>query len=275
MHLKTIYQVMSFLGLSVLGSTSSFAHDPIFGLGPHVVFKEGLEIAANIAANKAANDKEQELAAEFTYGLTGDWAIGADLPYAFKESAGQSSRGTADIALFSKYRFWRQDSLGLQESAAIFIKVITDSAEKNKSPALNKETTDTILGIAYGYESRKNYRWASLRYRLNGTNNAGIDRGDILLIDLVGGIRPNQSNYIEADTVWLLELNGELAQAATLNGKTLANSGGNQWFVSPGLFWTKRNFAIKAGMQIPLISQLNGAQEKTDYRIKTTFEWHL
>ena len=275
MHLKTFYQSISFLGLSILGSTASFAHDPIFGLGPHVVYKEGLEVAADIAANKAASNKNQELAIEVTYGLSGDWAIGADLPYAFKETANQNSRGASDIALFSKYRFWRKDSLGLQESAAIFIKVITDSAEKNKTPALNKESSDTILGLAYGYESRKNYRWASIRYRINGSNNAGIDRGDILFVDLVGGIRPRQSNYTEADAVWLLEVNGEIAQKSTLNGLAVANSGGNQWFLSPGLFWTKRNFAIKAGIQIPVISQLNGSQENTDYRIKTTFEWHL
>lgn len=40
-----------------------------------------------------------------------------------------SSSGKGDIAVFTKYRFWRKDSLGLQESAAVLLKVITDTAD--------------------------------------------------------------------------------------------------------------------------------------------------
>jgi hypothetical protein len=47
------------------------------------------------------------------------------------------------------------------------------------------------------------------------------------------------------------------------------------WFISPGIFWTKRNFAVKAGVQIPVASDFNGNQEKTDYRAKVVLEWHL
>jgi len=251
------------------------AHDPIFGLGPHVLFKDGFEIELEVESEQAGDEKEQALALELTYGLTGDWAIGIDLPYEFKDDVSNSSSGRSDIAVFTKYRFWREDSLGLQESAAVFLKVITDSAEKNKNPALNKETTDSILGLTYGYEGRKWYRWASARYRFNGSQNNSVNRGDKILIDFVGGIRPNLTGYLETDIVWLLELNGEIGQRAELNGVELVNSGGTEWFISPGVFWTKRNFAIKAGVQIPLVHDLNGTQEKSDYRAKIAFEWHL
>ena len=129
--------------------------------------------------------------------------------------------------------------------------------------------------MAYGYEGRKWYRWASLRYRHNGENDVGLRRGDKILFDLVGGIRPKLTGYLEPDTVWLLELNGEYGKRADLDGTELPNTGGTEWFLSPGIFWTKRNFAVKAGVQIPIASDLNGKQEETDYRAKLVLEWHL
>jgi len=256
-------------------SSPAIAHDPIFGLGPHVLFKDGFEIAADIETEKTGDDKDQALALEVTYGLTGDWAVGIDLPYEFKDNDANSSSGNGDVAVFTKYRFWREDSLGLQESAAVLVKVITDTAASNKNPSLDKGATDTILGLTYGYEGRKWYRWASARYRFNGSNDAGVNRGDKILIDFVGGIRPTLTNYLQADTVWLLELNGEYGQRARQGGAELSNTGGTEWFISPGIFWTKRNFAIKAGIQIPIYSNLNGTQQESDYRAKVTFEWHL
>ena len=258
-----------------LASGAAWAHDPIFGLGPHVLYKGGVEVAPELHVDKKGSERETELGVELTYGLTGDWAAGVEVPYMRKKEGGQTSRGSGDASLFTKYRFWRHDTLGAQESAAVLVKVKLDTGDKNKTPALGTGTTDTILGLAYGYEGRKWYRWASIRYRHNGTNDAGLRRGDKILVDLVGGIRFKPTDYLKPDTVWLLELNGEYGKHAELNGVEQVNTGGTEWFLSPGIFWTKRNFAIKAGVQIPIASDLNGNQEESDYRAKLVFEWHL
>jgi hypothetical protein len=57
----------------------------------------------------------------------------------------------------------------------------------------------------------------------------GFQQGNKLLFDLAGGIRLEPTAYIEPVTVWLVELNGE---------------------------YTDRS--IKAGVQIPVASVLNG-----------------
>jgi hypothetical protein len=255
----------------IVASTQAWSHDPVFGLGPHVLFKGGVEIAPQYHVDKAGDEKEHNLGLELTYGLTGDWAAGVEIPYVDRSNVMSSESGQGDISVFTKYRFWRKDSPGLQQSMTVAAKLNTDSGENG----IGTGTTDGILGLAYGYEGRKWYRWAAVRHRFNGENGNGLRRGDKTLLDLVGGIRLKQTGYREPDTVWLLELNGELAQRAELNGAQLANTGGTEWFVSPGIFWTLRNFAVKAGVQIPVTSNLNGAQEKTDYRAKVVLEWHL
>jgi len=273
MHPKSKHSIkaVAFALFSSLTALPALAHDPVFGLGPHVLFKGGVEISPEIHTDKAGNNDTTELGLSLTYGITGDWAAGIEIPYIDKSNAAGSSSGQGDLTLFTKYRFWREDGPGVQQSMAVAFKLKTNTGDNDVST----NTTDGILGLTYGYEGRKWYRWSALRYRFNDKNNAGLQRGNKILFDLVGGIRLKQTGYKEPDTVWLIELNGESTQNTELNGVEQINSGGTEWFVSPGIFWTKRNFAIKAGMQIPVASNLNGNQQKTDYRAKLILEWHL
>ena len=258
-----------------LAATAARAHDPVFGIGPHVLYKGGVEISPEAHTSQKGDKRDTELGMEFTYGLTGDWSAGVELPYALKDDGDNRAGGPGDVAVFTKYRFWRNDMPGAQESAAVLLRGRLDTGDEKESPPLGTGTTDWITGLAYGYESRKWYRWASLRYRYNNETSAGLKRGDKVLFDLVGGVRPKPTGYLEPDTVWLLELNGEYGRRAELNGVELSNTGGTEWFVSPGIFWTWRNFAVKAGVQIPVYSDLNGNQDRSDYRAKLVLEWHL
>ncbi len=253
----------------------AWAHDPVFGPGPHVLYQGGVEIAPEFGLARRGEQRSTGLGLQLTYGLTGDWAAGIELPYAWKRDQAGDSRGPGDIVLFTKYRFWRHDTLGAQESMAVLGRLSTPSGDEDDSPALGTGTADPLLGLAWGYESRKWYRWASIRYRFNNENGAGLERGDRLFLDLAGGIRPVPGGYLEPDTVWLLELNGEYSWRSERHGRDLPDSGGMEWFISPGIFWTLRNFAIKAGVQIPVASDLNGQQQETDYRARLILEWHL
>ncbi|MFU4514031.1 MAG: transporter [Sinimarinibacterium flocculans] len=256
----------------LLPSTAAWAHDPIFGLGPHTLYKGGVEVHGGFLRKKAGDERENEYALALKYGLTGDWVIGIEAPFIDLSSPGSSVSGRGDVALSTKYRFWRNDLPGVQEGAAVSLAGVFDTADEAE---LGGGATDVIAGLSYGYEGRKWYRWGALRYRRNGTDDTGLDRGDKLLLDLVGGIRFKPTGYLAPDWVWMLELNGEYAQRAERDGVKLANTGGTQWFVSPGLMWTYRNFAIKTGVQIPVIRNLNGNQDETDYRAALEFELHL
>lgn len=274
--MNLLSRICKYFPLFLFGmSTAAFGHDPIFGLGPHVIYKGGVEVAPEIKIAKQGNESETELGFEIVYGITGDWAAGMELPYVLKNDGGVSASGIGDANAFTKYRFWRKDTLGVQESAAVLLNVKFATGSNSSMPALGSGATDNIVGLAYGYEGRKWYRWASVRYRANGRDSSGLKRGDKLLLDIAGGIRTKLTSYREPDTVWILELNYESGQPADMNGSIVADSGGSEAFISPGIFWTHRNFAIKAGVQIPVYSALNGTQSATNYRVKTVFEWHL
>jgi len=249
----------------------SDAHDPVFGLGPHTLFQGGTEFHAGVSRANAADNTEMEYLLEIKYGITSNWTVGVAAPFIDLSGPGISTTGSGDAALSTKYRFWRKDRRGLQESAAVSLTAVFDTA---KNAQIGGGSTDLIGGLSYGYEGRKWYRWAALRYRRNGVDETGLDRSDKLLLDLVGGIRFEQTGYLEPDWVWMVEVNGEYTQRASRNGAVLADTGGIEWFVSPGLMWTYRNYAIKTGVQIPVANNLNGIQNETDYRATLEFELH-
>ncbi|PHS56839.1 MAG: hypothetical protein COB17_08210 [Sulfurimonas sp.] len=90
-----------------------------------------------------------------------------------------------------------------------------------------------------------------------------MDKPQKLLFDLVIGIRPRLTSYLEADTVLMLKLNTE----------HISKTNNTEVFISPGFMWTIRNIAIKSGLQIPIYRNLKN--NKSKYRAKTLLEWHL
>ncbi|SDD66004.1 transporter [Kordiimonas lacus] len=269
--LSRIFGAATFTGLlaALFLSDTAFAHDPVFSPGPHVLFKDGIEVHAEYARHKARGLSDNEASVAIKYGLTGNWVVGLELPYEWERGPLGRESGVGAVSLSTKYRFWRSDRKGVQESAAILAQLKLDTGGFSDT-----STNDLLVGLAYGYESLKWYRWASVRYLFN--DDAKPDRrGDRLFVDLAVGWRPKVNDYRSPDTVWMVELNGELTQSSTVAGLPLADSGGDQWFVSPGVMWTLRNLAVKAGVQIPIISKLNGDQAKARYRGLVGLEWHF
>ncbi|NOY57845.1 MAG: hypothetical protein GXO75_02795, partial [Calditrichaeota bacterium] len=86
---------------------------------------------------------------------------------------------------------------------------------------------------------------------------------------------PWLTEYLKPDLVVMAELNWESLQQNKIDGQIMANSGGDRLFLSPGIFFTLRNWAIKGGLQIPLWQKMNGSQRKTDYRYALAIEVHV
>ncbi len=252
------------LGLASILAAPAQAHDPVFSPGPHTLFSGGVEIHLGTRRDQAGGQAEQEYEASLSYGLTADWVVALELPY----RVGDSEHQAGPVTLGSKWRFWRDDRPGVQDSAAVGARVFLDSGPAGGA-------TDALVALSYGHEGLTWYRWLSARYRLNGRDAAGLRRGDRWFVDAVVGVRPRTLKYREPDSVWMLELNLEGTERAEANGTRLPDTGGIEAFLSPGLMWTWRNVAVKPGIQIPVFSDLDGRQAASDFRAQITLEVHL
>lgn len=259
----------------MLTAAPAYAHGPIFSPGPETVFKGGYELHTEYSREKAGSEREDEASVEVAYGITGDWQVGVEVPYAFLKDGTEHNDGFGNLGLSSKYRFWRNDMLGAQESVALLTDVILDTAHDHPHPAPSDGATDAEIGLAYGYETLQWQRWASARYRYNGKNDEGENRGDAVFLDATLGYRPTPPEYYKPDLMWLLEVNSEITRYSEQNGMRLSDTGGTEVFVSPGFFLTYRNAALKGGVQLPILSNLHGQQDASDYRFRLAIELHI
>ncbi len=262
---KTYKKTKLLISILLLITLNAFAHDPVFSPGPHVLFKEGIEIHTGIKQKNTQTKQVLQQPLIFKYGVTANWVTGLELPYISQQTP-TSTKGFGDIRLTSKYRFWRQDRRGQQRSAALLVNIKTNSSD-NK---ITTNTTDATLGLAYGYESLSWYRWVSARYRFNQNNE--LRRGNIAFFDVAIGYRYSVNDYKAADMVYMLEVNSEIYQASYLAEQKIIQQN-KKLFISPGFMWTLRNMAIKGGVQLPLYQSSSNNQD--NYRAKLTIEWHL
>ncbi len=255
------------------------AHGPLFSPAPETIWKGGTEITGGYHIERATGagkeQQEHEPFLEFEYGLTADFQIDAEISYPFKEEDDASADGIGDVFLGAKYQFWKRDLPGAQYKAAGFLKVKFPTGDDDSEPRVGSGSTDVIGGLATGYEGRRWYWFASGVYRANTEGGGGLEKGDRQFLNVVGGVRPLLTEYGEPDTVLMLELNWEQADRDRLNGAELAGSGGWELFLSPVLWWTYRQVAIRAGVQIPIAHNLQGSQPVSDYRGLIEFVYHF
>jgi hypothetical protein len=267
------------MAATAVADSAVHAHGPLFSPAPETIFKGGTEITLAFHTEKATGagneEKAYEVFLEAEYGITADWEIGIEIPYAWKEENGGDAGGLGDIVLDTKYQFWKRDLPLAQYKAAAFLKTKLPTGDSGGQPRIGSGSTDVIAGLATGYESRRWYWFASGVYRANTEGAGGLEKGDKQFLSVVGGVRPVLSQYDEPDTVLMVELNWERAGRDELDGAGLADTGGWELFVSPVLWWTYGQIAIRGGVQIAIARALNGNQASSDYRARVEFVYHF
>ena len=267
------------LAVSTAVPTPLQAHGPVFSPAPETIFKGGTQLTVGVDTERAAGagveEKEYKAFLEAEYGITSDWEVGIVIPFTQKEENSLTASGLGDIAVDTKYQFWKRDVLGAQYKAAAFLQFELPIGDDDSRPRLGSGSTDVITGLATGYEGRRWYWFASGAYRMNTEGEGGLEKGDKQFLNIVGGVRPILSEYDEPDTVLMLELNWERAGRDELNGATLSNTGGWTLFLSPVVWLTYRQAALRGGVQIPISEPLNGNQPDTDYRTRVELVYHF
>ena len=70
--------------MMLIQTISAFAHEPIFGLGPHVIYKGGVGVEVEIDGERSSGnqktDEELAIDTEIIYGITSDLAATLIIP---------------------------------------------------------------------------------------------------------------------------------------------------------------------------------------------------
>ena len=214
-----------------------WAHEPLFGLGPHVVAQYQLALESEF--EKEGSDLANHL--ELAYGLTPNVGITFALPYHFTST--ENPAGIGNLNIRGKYRFYRQDKPGASLAFAVHAGGLLLSRDGQFLKDEGKRRY--FLGLSFGYESRRHYAFAGIRYLKNGNQYRWR-------YDAAYGIRPWKLEYHQPDLVLLLEWIGENRPGISSN--IVNRSFGRKTFLStaPGFLFSIRNVMLKGGIKIPI-----------------------
>lgn len=262
-------------------------HSPLFGLGPQTIYRGGwgIEIEGEWERAQGGVESQRALHADLHYGVTEDLNVTLTLPLVQKTQGGVLSPGLAqvdrdvtglgDVLVRGKYRFWQDLFPSGNHQATLFGAVKVPTAPTTTEPPLGSGSVDFLTGAAVSRETHRYYAWASALARINTTGAAAVRRGHEARWDLALGVRPYVPQWTDPDLMFLLEFVGVTAARSVTPAGYNPNSGGTVLALAPGMWLTYRNWALKAGINLPFHQRLNGMQPGLDLQTVFALEYHF
>jgi len=227
------------------------------------------------------------------YGVTARLNLFAIVPYVDKElqvttPAGRVTRGATglgDVTTFVKARVWTADGPGWTRRLSLIGGVKWPTGDFDRGDGLGplprplqpgSGSLDPLAGAIFTWQTLGGQVDVDTIYRHN-TQRDGFEAGDLLTYDLAAQLRlwprklPSTGvpSYLNA----VLELNGRWSSKDKVSGTTNPDSGGHTLFLSPGLQWVSTRWLFEAGVQIPLLQDLNGDGLEQDYTLTAGVRW--
>jgi len=257
MHKKL--QVL-YIGVFLI-SNVSFAHEPIYGLGPETLPKHlhAIEFGTLIRQGQL------EYTLGYGFGITENLTVRLDAT----TNNNSLAFGIKEATIKTKIALWRKLSPGVLKRLTVIAAIKFPTAGLTFNPT---DVTTYTIGLANGYESRRWYYFSDIGYTYLQSKQ-GNQIGGKVKYNLVGGIRPIKSGYLKPDLVFLVELNGELRGKSHLNNKKINQSGGNTLAVAPGFLLSYRNIMLKGGVQFGIAHSKYINRTRTNGLV--TLEYHF
>lgn len=228
------------------------------------------------------------------YGVSSKLALFAVLPYVNKslditvsgQRFNRDDDGLGDISLFGRYTVYQQDWPGRTLRIAPFAGFKAPTGKDDASDKIGRlppsvqsgsGSWDAFGGIVTSYQTLGYEVDGQISYRGNGTANI-FSAGDQLQLDASIQYRLWPKTLTGDSSGFLygvLESNVLFRQKNRVNSQTDHNSGGSQWFLTPGLQYVTRRWVIETAVQIPVIQQLNGTALENEFIVRTGFRFNF
>lgn len=224
------------------------------------------------------------------YGVTRDFALFGMLPYLDKrldmDMSGQrvtrSDQGIGDLTSFGRYTAYQSDAPGRTFRVAPFLGVKAPTGRDNAQDGLGRLPSpiqlgtgswDALGGVVATYQTLVYQIDSQLSYKANGEAN-GFRFGNVTELDASFQYRlwpQTLGGGVPAFLYGVLEANLVRAGKNRNGGVDDPNSGGTTLFLSPGLQYVTQKWILEAGVQLPVMQNLNGTALKNNYILHTGF----
>ncbi len=223
------------------------------------------------------------------YGLSGKLTLFAAVPLFLDKtlwattSMGRIRRtdsGIGDTKLFARYTLFQVNGIGRSLRVAPLFGIIAPTGRSNASdrygqlPRLFQNGTGSWGGLGGVIVTYQTLAWevdVDATYQATGTHD-GYRAGAVTTFDgsLQYRLWPRHLGAGMPKFLYgVLETNLIHTERNRMNGQDVSNSGGTQWFVSPGLQFVTINYVLEASVQLPVKQNmgLNALRDRAIFHI--------
>lgn len=198
----------------------------------------------------------------------------------------RTESGIGDARLFARYTAFAKDGPGTSLRVAPIVGVIAPTGNSHAAdhfgplPRPFQNGTGAWGGLAGVVTTYQTLAWefdADATYQATGTHD-GYRAGAVSQIDGSFQYRllPRQLGAgVPRFLYGVLETNLVHTGRDRLNGLDAADSGGTQWFVSPGLQFVTMNYVLETSVQLPVMQNMNGNALRDRYIFHIGFRKHF
>lgn len=224
------------------------------------------------------------------YGATADLAFFGIVPYVDRslesDQGGvrrdRGARGLGDVSLFGRYTAFRRDWPGRTLRIAPFAGLEFPTGKDDESDGLGRlppsvqagsGSWDPFGGVVATYQTLDFQVDGQASYRVNTEAN-DFEAGDVARFDASLQVRlwPRELGAgLPGFLYGLLETNLIYQDENRIAGSDDPDSGGLSLLVLPGLQYVTKRWIVEAGVQVPVVQDLNGAALETDYILRAGF----
>lgn len=199
----------------------------------------------------------------------------------------RTDAGIGDTTVFARYTLVQHDFPGASFRVAPlagFIAPTGSSDERDRFGRLPRpfqNGTGAWGGLAGTVATYQRLDWevdADVTYRGTGTHE-GFRAGPVTQID--GSFqyrlwpRKLAARGVPSFFYAVLETNLVHTGRDRMNGSSVADTGGTQWFITPGLQYVTEHYVLEIAVQLPLVQVMNGHALRDDYIFHVGFRTHF
>lgn len=194
--------------------------------------------------------------------------------------------GIGDTRLFARYTLVQRDRLGASFRIAPIAGIIAPTGSSDRAdrfgrlPRPFQNGSGAWGGLGGVIATYQTLAWefdADAAYQATGTHD-GYQAGAVSQADASFQYRlwPRQFNGgVPAFFYGVLETNLVHTAGDRMNGADVANTGGTQWFLSPGLQYVSVHYVLETAVQLPIARSMNGSALRDDYIFHIGFRTHF
>lgn len=246
---------------------------PLIGFGENMLDKDETQLFL-FADDYAGKHKYFiDLVPGILYGITANFSVFVNLPYAGSYKAGKhKSTGFEDAFAQFEYAFYNNSTKSYLDQATIVMNITVPTGSIEKNPSTGVGAPSYFIGPTFNRTYVDWFVFGSPGATFT-TARKGTRFGNSYLYQF--GFGRNIADINGWIFAWMAEIDGTYSQQNRVEGRVDRNSGGNIVYFTPSLWASTKRLLFQFGAGVPASQHMYGNQTRETFLLAVNMGWSI